>query len=298
MKDHFSIVEIQETLASLRNIYDVTRLVDPVRSVVLEYPQGCTQPVCEDYVCYAVWNKNHRCENCSSARALRDRKRTSKFEFIEHDIYNVISKYIVVEETPLVLEVVYQVQDDVLLGAFGHNEFVDRILYHNHALYTDELTGSYNRRYLADRPRCPFPVSAGYTNFFAMLDVDNFKAINDQYGHAAGDAALITLAGFLRSQVREREGDCVVRYGGDEFLVLLYQAPEEVAARRMEEILRRIGTLEVPGFPEVRIQSSIGGASQAERPDADDKALIELADQRMYLAKSAGGSRLVLEGSR
>jgi len=294
MNETFTIPQIQNTLASLGEVYDIVRVVDPTRSMVFQYPRGCSAPVCSEYSCYAVWNKAAQCENCISAYALHEKTRKTKYEFVNQDIYHVVSKYIEVEGRRLTLEIVCRINDEVLLGAFGHNEFIQKIIEYNHTIYTDALTGAYNRRFLAGRSRMTDKADGAFSCSFAMLDIDNFKDINDSYGHAAGDAALIALVNLLQSRIRPQNGDCVVRYGGDEFLLMMSKVSHEVFIRRMEQILEAVNALAVAGHPGLRLELSVGGASQCEREDAPYAELIHLADQRMYAAKNAGGNRLVI----
>jgi diguanylate cyclase (GGDEF)-like protein len=156
---------------------------------------------------------------------------------------------------------------------------------------TDALTGLPNRRYfdefvglLARRRR------AGDAVGILMVDIDKFKALNDRYGHATGDAVLRAVAGAIVSAVRA--DDVPARFGGEEFVVLLRDPGPGVAVEVGERIraavagldLRRVG---VPG-----ISVSIGVAV-ANRPDEPVEALIDIADQALYRAKRAGRDRVV-----
>ena len=296
MTDVYTRSEIRDMLAALQKIYDIVRVVDPIRNIVLEFGEDETEPAAAEYCCYAFWNKELRCENCISACALHEKTRRTKYEFVDYDVYNVVSKYIVVDGRELVLEIICRNNDEVLLGAFGHNEFVDRIIQHNHAQYTDSLTGAYNRRYLLERSRLIDKANGMNVNVcsFAMLDIDNFKTVNDTFGHAAGDAVLVAFAKLLQSGIRPKSGDCVFRMGGDEFLLLMSGIPHAAFIRRMNQILLDIHALSFAAYPGLLLGASIGGASQCEREGATYEELIELADKRMYEAKSAGGDRLRL----
>ena len=155
-------------------------------------------------------------------------------------------------------------------------------------LRTDRLTGSYNREYLLNRIRLiggfdarEIAVRARFALLF--VDLDDFKAINDRYGHDAGDAVLVAVAARLNAAVRS--SDTVVRYGGDEFVVLLNDVGSEADVLAAQEKLR--AAVEVPiDYKGQRLQSgmSIGWAlSPDDGTSADD--LLKLADQRMFQAK-------------
>lgn len=124
----------------------------------------------------------------------------------------------------------------------------------------------------------------GASGCVAVLDLDALKPVNDTFGHAAGDAAIRAVAGAIRQLVRA--DDLVFRWGGDEFLVVLFNVTEDEARRRLGGLEAMLGKVPVPGSPErVAITVSLGVA-----PFATVKSLeraIETADERMYRAKLA-----------
>ncbi len=294
MKDTYTYDEIRRAIEALSAVYDIVRVVDPSRTVAYSFPPDQTIPVAGEYACYAVWNKEQRCEHCVSISALVDRTRKTKYEFIDREIYNVLSKYIVIDGQEFVLEIVYHVKDEVLLGAFGHNAFIERILAHNSAIYTDALTGAYNRRFFMERSRMIDKFADTPECSFALIDLDHFKRINDTYGHAAGDAVLVALSNLFHNNVRPKNGDCVIRYGGDEFLILMSKIPHEIFIARMQQLLGQVQALTLAEYPALSFSLSIGGASQCEFPNATYEDLIKVADERLYRAKRAGGNALVI----
>jgi len=162
---------------------------------------------------------------------------------------------------------------------------------------TDGLTGLWNRRAF-DRRLSEMVANAVRHNeplSLLMLDIDNFKAINDELGHLVGDEALVHLAGKLRSVVRA--GDQVFRYGGEEFLLLLAKCDCASAVRvfyRLRESLRATPLpLEGGG---TRLVSVSGGIASAE---ADNEFrlgnLVGRADEALYAAKRAGRDRVEVE---
>ncbi len=146
----------------------------------------------------------------------------------------------------------------------------------------DWLTGLHNRRYLARQLESIAPQFS-----IAVLDLDHFKAINDEHGHDVGDQVLVRIAGLLLGVVRH--SDVVVRTGGEEF-VLLMPASDRSAARhcceRALQAIRDAGWDEVA--PGLTVTASVGIASSGESDD-----LAALADRRLYAAKRAGRDRIV-----
>lgn len=294
MKETYSVSEIRQTLTILRGVFDLARVVDPVRCLEYEFSEDSDVPEYKPYSCYSVWSKQERCRNCVSMNALLEQTRKTKFEFIDKDFYHVTSEVVRLFDKDLVLEIVSKINDEVLLGAYGSNEFIERITKFNDILYTDPLTGVYNRKYLNSRPRSVDCVGNSAECSLAMADIDDFKLINDTFGHIAGDEVLKSLSSLLRSQISDRRGDCVVRYGGDEFLLIISRIPHDLFERRMQHIVEKAGEMVFPKYPGLKISLSIGGVSQRENPDATVPDLIGVADKRMYTAKHMGGNCVVV----
>jgi diguanylate cyclase (GGDEF)-like protein len=156
---------------------------------------------------------------------------------------------------------------------------------------TDGLTGCYNRRsfelqlerdlHLATRMRQPLSL--------VMLDLDNFKHINDQAGHDAGDAALVMLADSLRAELRAV--DTAARFGGDEFVIILPQANKDGALIVAERLRRRMEKIDVPDFGQ--ITASFGVATFPTHASSRD-TLVVAADRALYNSKHAGRNRVSL----
>lgn len=161
---------------------------------------------------------------------------------------------------------------------FSHEKykFLPNSQRHLHLLYIDSLTSVYNRRYYDEHFRSTEDVQAA-----VMIDVDNFKSVNDSYGHDAGDTVLQSIARTLLSCVRKT--DTVIRYGGDEFLILFYRIPAEVFENKLEGIRHSIAVLAMDDHPGIHVSVSIGGAYGMGKT-AD---LFKAADSMMYQAKTA-----------
>ncbi len=157
---------------------------------------------------------------------------------------------------------------------------------------TDPLTGFYNQRYLMRHLRGL--LAAGQSGFISlmMIDVDNFKAINDRFGHAVGDVALKAIAETLRSGTRVF--DTIARYGGEEFVVVMPgagTADAMIAAERLRSAIERMIFMPVEGV-HVPLTVSIGVAF-AEGPHVTPETLLQAADHVMYQAKRAGRNRVL-----
>lgn len=269
-----TLEEVGALCQSLEMMFDLVRLVDV--SMTTQYsvtPFGDLQRA--PYACYAVWNRSKRCENCVSARAFAQKRKMTKFEFIDKDAYFVVAQYVEVEGDPYVLEAVTMVSDETLLGAYGKNSFIHTINEYNKKLYTDPLTGAYNRQYFTEQLS-----GLPKINAVAMVDVDLFKQINDTYGHAVGDVVLTEVVSRIQDLIRE--SDAVIRYGGDEFLLTFHGIKAQVLPERLESIRRAVENLRLEEYPELRVTLSIGAVFRGERA-AD---YLEEADKALYQAKT------------
>ena len=143
-------------------------------------------------------------------------------------------------------------------------------------LYRDVLTGTYNRRYYEDiASRIVGPAG------IALMDVDDFKICNDTYGHHAGDLALEAAANAIQSCIRS--SDLLIRYGGDEFLLVLPGIPSDILQTKLEQIRAAVQQATVPGYSHFRLSLSIGGTIQAITDSMENA--VRRADRLMYQAK-------------
>ena len=155
---------------------------------------------------------------------------------------------------------------------------------------TDELTGLRNRRAFEERLVMEFSMARRRKRQLSVLliDVDDFKAINDQWGHAAGDEVLRRLGMILRTTVRLP--DLPARYGGEEFVVLLPESGEESAMGLARRVMQRIAAEEWENGP---VTISMGMSSMNESL-MNGYQLVELADEALYAAKRAGKNRVMV----
>jgi diguanylate cyclase (GGDEF)-like protein len=159
----------------------------------------------------------------------------------------------------------------------------------------DPLTGAYNRRFglarlheefgRAIRSRSPLGV--------LMFDLDHFKVVNDTYGHLAGDRVLMRVAQMARSVTRE--GDVLVRYGGEEFLLVLPAAARADLSQVAERLRHMVESAVVAdGEQAIRVTVSVGGVAYPETDVEMESDLVKLADKALYRAKETGRNRVVL----
>lgn len=159
---------------------------------------------------------------------------------------------------------------------------------------TDGLTGLYNYRYFQNRLQDEIRRAKRYKTPFAILliDLDQFKRVNDQFGHMEGDHVLIRLAELIRQTLRETE--IIARYGGDEFVVLMTETSFQSAKVAAERVRQMIEENEIPGIDSEsahKMTVSIGIAGYPESAE-DPATIVEMADQALEQAKRSGRNRV------
>ena len=266
---------VQTMMHGMEQIFDVVRLVDVKNNTIWTFDeQGKLKAT--HHPCHAVWNKDMPCSNCSSYRAFTQQSQISKLEFNKGNTFHVLSKYIEVDGIPCVLELVSKLEENPLMTVDGRSMLADNMSTYSQALYRDPLTNAYNRRYYTEQSE-----SFANAEGVAMIDVDNFKSVNDTYGHQNGDEVLRLIVRGISECIRAT--DILVRYGGDEFVLFFQNIPADIFASRLEEIRRRVESTAVPGCPNWHPTVSIGGVYGAH-PLAD---AIHRADLKMYEAKQS-----------
>ena len=268
--------ESEEMIAQLRKVFEFARLLD---ADVLESGnlEGETNEDGFPCKCYDFWKKGTRCKNCTSREALEKKTELLKLEYLNSTIYQVISKYVEIDDKPYVLELINAMKTDTIMDDDGRMELLRQLSCYNKALYTDALTGIYNRRYYEEQIK-KSDMAAGV----AMIDMDDFKIYNDTFGHNAGDLALTTVVGIIKSNTRRT--DTLIRMGGDEFLLIMPNITEQVFNNKLKQIQEKIYAAKVPGYSQLHISVSIGGVL-SESGNALEN-VIHKADQFMYQAKN------------
>lgn len=266
--------ETEEMMKQLEKVFSIVRILDVEG---LETANSLNKGKMPDHPCqcYSFWNRDTRCENCISARVLADKKQRTKIEFIDSDMYQVISRYIEIDNVPHIIEMINCLDSDTLIDSDGRKELIGKIAGFDKEIYFDVLTGAYNRKYYEDNVKMSTRVSG-----IAMLDIDDFKLYNDTFGHMAGDVALETVVGVIKEEIRKI--DLIIRYGGDEFLIVMPGIEENSFVKKIRHIREKIDNTKVSGYPELKLSVSIGGVVSDGRPI---EYAIDKADKLMYKAK-------------
>lgn len=268
--------ESEVMIKELSKVFDVVRLLDE-ETLETGNIKDITDAEGFPCKCYSFWKKGDNCKNCTSRDAFRKKNEQLKLEYLDSNIYQVISKYVEIDGKPYVMELINVMNSDAVMDEDGRNELIKQLSGYNRELYTDALTGIYNRRYYEERIRNS-NMSAGV----AMIDLDDFKIYNDTFGHDAGDLALTTVVGIIKDNIRRT--DMLIRMGGDEFLLVMPDIGEQAFADKLNQIQEKVHSSKVPGYSQLRISVSIGGVLSGIGNTVEQA--IRKADQFMYQAKT------------
>ena len=263
-----------EEAKMLEKVFDVVRFLEgDFFEQMQDDPRiGVKIGMCQ---CYDFWKKNKPCENCTSMKAYAEKKQKTKLEFLDADVFLVISRYLEIDDEACVMELVKHLENDTLIDTDGRDKLVGKLKGYQDKLYIDPVSGVYNRRYFEDEIR-NMQNSAGV----AMIDLDDFKLYNDIYGHDMGDQVLCIVADVIKNCIRKT--DKLIRYGGDEFLLILSDMVRGTLRGKLLQIQEAIENATIPNCPRLKLTASIGGVISE---DGKIDEAIAKADQLMYKAK-------------
>lgn len=263
-----------EEAKMLEKVFDVVRFLEgDFFEQMQDDPRiGVKIGMCQ---CYDFWKKNKPCENCTSMKAYAEKKQKTKLEFLDADVFLVISRYLEIDDEACVMELVKHLENDTLIDTDGRDKLVGKLKGYQDKLYIDPVTGVYNRRYFEDEIR-NMQNSAGV----AMIDLDDFKLYNDIYGHDMGDQVLCIIADVIKDCIRKT--DKLIRYGGDEFLLILSDMVRGTLRGKLLQIQEAIENATIPNCSRLKLTASIGGVISE---DGQIDEAIAKADQLMYKAK-------------
>ncbi len=266
---------VLQNIHCLQSVFDIVRLIDPTTYEVLELDEAGVLRHSKQH-CAAFWNNEGTCANCTSARAYAQKSTLNKLEFTSTDMYFVVSKYLNLNGTPCVLELLSRLDEGRWIDANGTRLLLDRNHDGNMDLFLDPVTDTYSRRYYET-----YRAHLEGMESIAIIDANRFKQVNDSFGHPAGDAVLREIARAIKDCIRKT--DILIRYGGDEFLLLFPKMSEEILERKMQEISAAVENIRIADYPELRLSISIGGVTGVH-PITE---AIRQADLHMYAQKQA-----------
>ena len=266
----------EEAAALVKSLRQVSEFVRILSKDEIEGKHPLTADFKQSY-CYRTLKKDSPCEKCISKIVMENKSDSTKIEFINGQCYQFFARYIIVVGVECSIETAVKINEKVLVDSIGYKELVEKYSATYASMYTDPLTGVYNRAYY-EKVEKNVNTPAG----IAVIDIDDFKLCNDIYGHKAGDVALQTVTQIIRNNIRSN--DKIIRIGGDEILLILDGIQEESFERKLERIRSQVRMARVKGYNKLQLSISIGAVvSMTEAREVS----VAKADRLMYIAKSS-----------
>ncbi|RKD28774.1 GGDEF domain-containing protein [Thermohalobacter berrensis] len=277
-------------LSILEKLYDTVRIVNPTNNKIIYWEDSVGKEI--NGYCYEFWKRNKSCSNCISMRAYSQDETIIKLEYKDKNVYMITAVPVRYNDDKVVVEFIKDITRSMIISNGENQEDVN--LYNiidgiNKVAIKDYLTGLFNKRYIGER--LPIEISnsleSGKPISVILIDIDNFKDINDTHGHLAGDFILKEVAQELKNSIR-KESDWAARYGGEEFLVCLPNTDRKNAKKIAERIRESIeNSMFKFNNITLRITASFGACtSYGEKTTM--KSIIEIADKKLYKAKEKG----------
>ena len=264
--------QVEEEMKHFRKVFSVVRVLKENQIAGICMKEDILKQSCP---CYSFWGRTEPCENCVSAKAFLTQKDAVKLEFSKDGVYKVIDRYVEVDGKSCVMELLREFDEENFIDLSGEEKLLSHINNYYEKTYTDIMTGIYNRRFYEEKLK-----NSTLTAGVAMIDLDDFKVYNDVYGHAAGDTVLTAFAAEIRKDIRA--SDKVIRYGGDEFLLVMPGVREGSFETMLKRILQNISTIVLPEYEGIRLTTSIGATLCANEPI---HIAVSRADRLLYKAK-------------
>ena len=268
---NYTFEQVQTLIDSYRKLFQTVRLVTPEELRVLSDEHCPTLP----HNCFFCAETGVKCHCCVSLSALRTGTVQTKLEYLKGVIYQVMALPIRIDGSVHVVEMLRRPDENFLNSFTGRFEIQKELADNTYKLNTDVLTGAYSRRYYEEYIRDLRSPGTGV----AIMDVDDFKLYNDFLGHKHGDSILCSLVEIINNNLRTE--DRLIRYGGDEFLLILPRTDEAMLSDFLNRLRKKIVCADIAEKAD-RLSVSIGGVISGEETISD---AVERADRLLLLAK-------------
>ena len=268
---HLSKTEAEDLLVLYRCIFPIARIlhIDEVKGGI------CLRDCKKACYCYKFFKRNKPCAHCVSYDVLINKKDGAKIEFVDGKVFQVIVKYVVINNEPCVIELIKELDANTYVDPEAYNHLLDVNLNVGNALYRDPLTSSLNRLFYEDHKNDVLNNTG-----VAFMDIDNFKQCNDFFGHKYGDEVLNAVVKTIQELIRN--DDALIRFGGDEFILVINNISEISFKNKLEQIRANIKKHSLNRENKNSFSVSIGAVIAI---DETLQVAVEKADSLMYKAK-------------
>ena len=241
-----SLQNFLDKLDVYREIFTEVRLIDLSQII-----QTC-ENIYISCACRDIDGICRTCKNCIAVKAISDNSTKIKWEYINSEIHQITVSPTVIEGKKYVIEFIQKLDADSQIDSKSSEVLVDKLTVYKDKLYKDAITGIYNRHYYEDRLKDVTSIAG-----VAVIDVNDFRLYNEAFGHHVGDIILNTVAQVISRSLNKN--DVLVRYGGDEFLVIFNDIEKEEFYHKLSQLSELVSRAAVPGYSQIQLSVCIGG---------------------------------------
>lgn len=279
-------IEVLNDESIVEKLFDYRRVLNPVKKCTLEILNNKIEY--SGHKCYEFWEKGSECSNCVSMRAYNENKSFTKVEYLKDKIYLIMATPIIKNKERYVVEVLKDITEDDItryLISKSMDKAEKEIQRLNDLAIIDEVTNIFNRRYINEKT--PSEINDAIENKYdlslVLMDIDNFKIINDTYGHICGDYILENIASIIKKNINSHSW--TGRYGGDEFIILMSKTSKNDCYSNIEKIRKEIEESKFSYEGKCINVTCSFGVSYLDRYNKDLNSIIKDADFKLIRGK-------------
>lgn len=288
-----------QQVVSFDHMYQLIRVINPINKTVVFERDNDELELNEKFeTCYNMWNKNKVCNNCISMRAYNENDVCIKIETTDNKIIMATAIPIKLDGETIVVELIKDVTKSMILDdskLSKSSDIVKLLEMASLAAVTDELTNTYNKRYIQEKLPVELVIAKLNKEPLSLMltDIDHFKRINDTYGHLAGDFILKEFCQILKTNLREGK-DWLARFGGEEFIICLTQTDHQTALKVAERLRKSIEEADFSYNGEsIKLTASFGLCTNNNENHYDIEKFVQCVDKNLYKAKETGRNMVI-----
>lgn len=284
MFNQIDVLAVLEGKSEINKLFSVARLVDVSNNHVCKIVDGKVVPT--NRKCFCVWNRNRPCRNCITHRAFVEQKQITKLQYLKNAVQLVLAIPVVYNDMNYILELIKDITDSLVVNDEYHPDNTDiNVIVNelNTIALMDPFTNLFNKKYIEKQIYEDIEdiQSKNEIYILALLDIDNFKWVNDTYGHSSGDLVIQDVVSVIHKHI-DHLNCWAARYGGDEFLLAFKDVTMNNVVSCCENIKKDIGTKEYD-VNDSRFISSITIGVYQFNPEIDTyETLLNNVDIAMY----------------
>lgn len=285
MYNQIDVLAVLEGKSEINNLFSVARLVDVSNNYICKIVDGKVVPT--NRKCFCIWERNRPCKNCITNRAFVEQKQITKLQYLNNAVQLMLAIPVVYNNNNrYVLELIKDITDSLVIHDDYHpdntdiNDIVNEL---NTLAVMDPFTNLFNKKYIDKQMREDISEANSSNGIYtlALFDIDNFKWVNDTYGHYTGDLVIQDVVDVIHKHI-DNLNCWAARYGGDEFLLAFRGESMENVINCCESIKSDIGRKEYE-VGDSRFVSSVSIGVYQFKPGIDTyETLLNNVDIAMY----------------